>query len=267
MRLWFRELVLPVLAASCGAAILVLSAGSPARVIAGVALVLILPGAALGRAVLPRGERIPEHLLVALGASAVLVALGAIALDVVGIPLEPTVWAPVLVILTVVGSALGTLRAGAAARDRGLRSKWTGLRLAPVRPTEALMIGTSLALIAGALLLGTTPLRAPGGSAGSTALWIEANGARRAAAIARSGDLQTARYELSVTVDGRTVAAAPSFRLAPGEQHRVPVPPPLRAGARVGALLYRLDHGARRLSRRAELTLGSVPLASAAPGP
>jgi hypothetical protein len=129
------------------------------------------------------------------------------------------------------------------------------------------MIGTSLALIAGALLLGTTPLRAPGGSAGSTALWIEANGARRAAAIARSGDLQTARYELSVTVDGRTVAAAPSFRLAPGEQHRVPVPPPLRAGARVGALLYRLDHGARRLSRRAELTLGSVPLASAATGP
>jgi hypothetical protein len=260
MQRLFREPVLPVLAASCGAAVVVLPAGSPARLIAGIALVLVLPGAALGRAALPRRELSPEPMLVALGASAIVVALGASFLDVVDVPLKPTVWAPVLAILTVVGSVVGSLR--------DLRPNRGGLRISPSTPTDALMIGASLALIAGAVTLGTKPLRAPAGTPGSSALWIEANGTGHAAAIARSGELRSGQYELSVTVNGRTVAASPPFRLTPGEQHRVPAPSPLPAEARVGALLYRLDHGAPRLSGRAELTLGgSVPFASAATGP
>jgi len=256
----FRELVLPVLAASCGAAVVVLPAGSPARLISGTALVLVLPGAALGRAALPRREPSLERMLVALGASAIVVALGAIFLDVVDVPLEPTVWAPVLVILTVVGSVVGSLR--------DLRPNRGGLRMSPPTPTDALMIAASLALVAGAVTLGTKPLRAPAGTPGSSALWIEANGTGHAAAIARSGELRTAQYELSLTVDGRTVAASQPFRLAPDEQHRVPVPQRLPAGARVAALLYRLDHGAPHLSGRVELTLGrSVPFPSAAIGP
>jgi hypothetical protein len=255
MRRLFREPVLPVLAASCGVAVRVLPAGSPVRTIAAVVLVLVLPGAALGHAVLPRGERGPERMLVALGASTAVVALAAIALDVVGLPLKSAVWAPVLVILTLVGFAVGSLRDS--------RSKRRRLRPAPLRPADALLIGVSLALITGAVVLGTTPLRAPAGTPGSTALWIEANGPRHAVAVARSGQLQTARYKMSVTVDGRTVAASPSFSLAPGEQRRLPVPRPLRSGARVGALLYRLDQGAPR--RRAVLTFGrSVPPAFAA---
>jgi hypothetical protein len=253
----FRELIFPAIAASCGLAVCVLSAGSPVRLIAAVALVLVLPGAGFGRAVLPRGERWPEHMLVALGASAAIVALAAIVLDVVGLPLKSTVWAPVLATLTVVGFGVGSLRDSPSPRRR--------LRLIPVRPVDALMIGASLALIAGAMVLGTTPLRAPAGTPGSTALWIEADGPRRAVAVARSGELQTARYAMSVTVDGRRVAASPSFSLAPGEERRLPVPQPLRPGARVGVLLYRLDQGAPRNPRRIVLRFGrSVPLAFAA---
>ena len=134
------------------------------------------------------------------------------------------------------------------------------LELAPPRPVGALLIALALALIAGALVLGTTPLSAPGGTPGYTALWIQTNAAGGAAAVARSDQLHPVRYELSVSVDGRPVDASPSLTLAPGEEYRARVPPPLRSGARVTALLYRLDHGARRLARRADATAGlTVP--------
>jgi Protein of unknown function (DUF1616) len=248
----FRELAVPILAACCGAAVLVLHAGSPARLIAGIALVLILPGLAIERALLPLDERGPERFVVALGASAAIVVLAAIILDLAGLPLEVDVWAPVLVTVTVVASAVGYVRHLYLPRPRS--------QLVPPGPAGALLIALALALISGALVLGTTPLSAPGGTPGYTALWIQTNAARGAAAVARSGQLHSVRYELSVSVDGRPVVASPSFTLAPGEEYRTRVPPPLRSGARVTALLYRVDNGARRLSRRADATVGrTVP--------
>jgi hypothetical protein len=251
-RHYFRELAVPILAACCGAAVLVLHTGSPARLIAGIVLVLVLPGLAIERALLPLDERGPERLVVTLGASAAIVVLGAIILDLIGLPLETDVWAPVLVAVTVVASAVGYVRHLYLPRTRS--------QLAPPRPAGALLIALALALVAGALVLGTTPLSAPGGTPGYTALWIQTNAARGAAAVARSGQLHPVRYELSVSVDGRPVVASPSFTLAPGEEYRARVPPPLRSGARVTALLYRVEHGASRLSRRADATVGrTVP--------
>src|SRR4029079_19654256 len=100
----FRELAVSILAACCGAAVLVLHAGSRALLIAAIALVLILPGLAIERALLSLDERGPERLVVALGASAAIAVLGAIILDLIGLPLEADVWAPVLVTVTVVAS-------------------------------------------------------------------------------------------------------------------------------------------------------------------
>ncbi len=252
MRRPSRELAVPVLAVLCCAAVIALPAGSPARLIAAIALVLILPGAAVGYALLGAAQRRPERLVVALGASAAIVTLAAIILDSAGVPLKAAVWAPVLVIVTLVASAVGYIR--------DLHLPRRGLRPARPRPADALLIAGSLALIAGALVLGTTPLSAPGGTPGYTALWIQADAGRGVTAIARSGQLHPARYQLSVRVDGRTVVASPSFRLTPGDAYRARVLPPLRSGARVTALLYRLDHGARRLSRRADVTAGrTVP--------
>jgi hypothetical protein len=256
-----RELALPVIAAGCGLAVLVLPASTPVRLIAASALVLVLPGAALGRAVLPRGESVPEQILVALGASVVVVALVAIGLDAIGVALERTVWVIVLVLLTVVGSSVAILR--------DFRPSPRRLRLpAPPRPTDALLIAASVALIVGAVVLGTKPLSAPAGTPGSNALWVEDDGARGAAVVAQSSEFRTARFELSVTVDGRAVGALSTFKLAPGQRYRVPVPPNLPAGARVGALLYQVDQGTPRLTGRVELTVGTGgPLASAATKP
>jgi hypothetical protein len=248
----FRERAVPILAACCGVAVLTLHTGSPARLIAGIALVLILPGLAIERALLPLDERGPERLVVALGASAAIVVLAAIILDLIGLPLEAAVWAPVLVTVTVVASAVG--------HARHLYLRRPSSQLMPSRPAGALLIALALLLITGALVLGTTPLSAPGGTPGYTALWIQTDAAQGAAAIARSGQLHPVRYELSVSVDGRPVDASPSFTLAPGEEYRARVPPPLRSGARITALLFRLDHGTRRLSRRADAIAGrTVP--------
>ncbi len=242
-----RELVLPVLAAVCGAGVLALPAGSVIRLITAVALVLVLPGAAFRGAVLTHEKHGPERMLVALAASAIVVALAAIALDVVGVPLDSTVWVIVLVTLTMVGSAVGSLRVPSSGRSQPT------LRLP--RSSDALLIGASLALIVGAIVLGTKPLEAPAGTPGSFALWLEADGRQGVTAVVQSGKLRTSRYRLFVKANGREVVASPPFKLAPGDQHRVHVPPPLPAGSRVAALLYRLDQGSPQLSERAELTL------------
>lgn len=251
-----RAVAVPVAAAACGVAVIVLSTDSPGRVIAGLVLVLVLPGAVLERAVLPRGEPGPERIMVALGTSAIVVALAAIAVDVVRLPLEATVWALVLVTLTGVAATVAYLR--------GFPERGTTQRLPRVRPTEALLVALSLALIGGALMLGATPLRPPRGTPGSTALWIQANGQRGAAAMARSDEMQRTRYELAVTVDGRKVGASPTFSLDPGQQYRAPVLSALKPGARVEALLYRVD-GRPRLYRRAEMTVGSTLPGATAP--
>jgi hypothetical protein len=240
-------------------AIVLLSAGSPIRLIAGSTLVLMLPGAAFARAVLPPRERAPELVVVALGGGICLVVFANLGLNVVGIPLKPTAWASVLVIVTAVGAAVADLRA--------VSPQPAGQRLRLPRPADTALIAASLALIAGAVVLGARPLSPPSGTPGSTALWIE-GGARGAVAVAQSGKMRTARYKLSVTVDGRPAATSPSFRLAPGEQYRLPVPPPLPRGARVRAQLYLLDQGGSRFPRQVELSSGeSGPLASAATSP
>jgi hypothetical protein len=254
MRQRLAELILPPLAAMCGLAIVLLSAGSPIRLIAGSALVLLLPGVAFARAVLPLRERAAELVVVALGGGISLVVFVALGLDVVGIRLKPAAWASVLVILTAVGCAVATLRE--------VPAQPAGQRLRLPRSADTALIVASLALIAGAAVLGARPLSPPSGTPGSTALWIE-GGARGAVAVAQSGKMSTARYKLSVTVDGRTVATSPGFSLAPGEQYRLPVPPPLSPKARVQAQLYRLDHGGSRFPRQVELSSGeNVPLAS-----
>jgi hypothetical protein len=260
MRQRLPELVLPPLASLCGIAIVLLSSGSPVRLVAGFALILLLPGVALARAVLPSRERAPELVGVALAASIIVVTLLALGLDVVGVPLKPAAWASVLVILTAIGCAVTVLRE--------IRPEAAAFRLPLPRPADALLFGASLAVLAGAVVLGTMPLEAPAGTPGSTAVWIERDGARGATAVARSGNPHTGRYRLSVTVDGQTVAKSPRFRLVPGEEYRLPIPLQLNPGAHVRAQLYGLDRRGPHQPRRVELTLdGSGALSPTAPAP
>jgi uncharacterized membrane protein len=266
------DALLPAIAAACGAAVLVLPLGSAARGAAGIVLVAILPGAAFSRAVLSERERTPERVLVALGISAAVVALASIALDAVGLPLEPAVWAPVLALLTAAASGASILRRRGAPAPPShlLRVRRTDVQLfvppaalhpRRVRRTDVLLFVLAVPVICAAVWLSTTPLGPPQGTPGYTSLWMEPNRAGRTAVIVSSAEMRPTSYRLVVQA-GQVVVASPArFRLDPGQRHRDSILLPRHPGARVTALLYRLQGGAAQLYRLAELP-AAVPAAA-----
>jgi hypothetical protein len=258
------DALLPPVAAACAATVLVLPVGSAARGAAGIMLVAILPGAAFSRAVLSERERTPERVLVALGIGAAVVAFASIALDAVGLPLEPAVWAPVLAILTAAGSGTSILRRRGVPPPAShlLRVRRTDVLLfeppAALHPrlarrTDLVLFVLALPVIWAAVWLSTTPLGPPQGTPGYTSLWMEPNRAGHTAVIVSSAEMSPTSYRLVVQA-GRVVVGGPSrFRLDPGQRHRDSVVLPRHPGARVTALLYRLQGGAAKLYRLAEL--------------
>jgi hypothetical protein len=250
MRRLSADVALPALAAACAAAVLVLPAGSITRGLAGVVLVAVLPGAAFARAVLPDPDRAPERLLVALGMSATIVALAAIALDVVGVPLERAVWAPVLVVLTAAASIASIVRR----RDAPRRS----FSLPRIGRTDAVNLVLASAVICVAVWLGTTPLRPPPGTPGYTALWMEPERAGLTAVVVSSAETRPTRYRLVLKVGAGVLGASAPFTLAPGQRFRADVQLPPGPDARVTTLLYRVNGGASRLYRRAQLPQGAA---------
>jgi hypothetical protein len=241
-----------VLLAACCGLVVAFVPSLPLRVIAGTTLLLVLPGFVFARALL-RGEKWPERLLVTLGGSAVIVALLALFLDMIRVPLERATWAAALGLLVAVGSI-----AAGGVRSEPDRSAWP-----VVRRVDALFLAIAAAALTAALFIGTKPLRAPAATPGYAALWVEPQGARGAVAVVGSGTFQPGTFRLVVAVNGRVVASKPHIAISPGEEYRFPIPAPLRRGSRVTALLDRL--GERPAARqRAELTVGeTVRLASA----
>jgi hypothetical protein len=234
-----------LLAAGCGMVVAFVPS-LPLRVIAGTTLVLVLPGFVFARALL-RGEKWPERLLVTLGGSAVIVALLALFLDAVRVPLERATWAAALTLLVAGGSV-----AAGRVRSEADRSAWP-----VVRRVDALLVVVAAAALTAALAIGTKPLRAPAATPGYAALWVEPEGARDAVAVVASGKFHPATFRLVVSVDGRVVASKPHLAIGPGEEYRFPIPAPLRPGSRVTALLDRLGDPLHA-RQRAELTLGET---------
>jgi hypothetical protein len=240
-----------VLLAACCGFVVAFVPSLPLRVIAGTTLVLVLPGFVVARALL-RGEKWPERLLVTLGGSAVIVALLALFLDMIHVPLERAAWAAALGLLVAVGSV-----AAGGVRSEPDRSAWP-----VVRRSDALFLAVAAAALTAALFVGTKPLRAPASTPGYAELWVEPEGARNAVAVVASGTFQRATFRLVVAVNGRVVASKPRIAISPGGEYRFPIPAPLRPGSRVTALLDPVGEGPDA-RQRAELTVGeTVRLAS-----
>jgi hypothetical protein len=239
-----------LLAAGCGMVAFV--PGLPLRLAAGTTLLLVLPGFVFARGVLRGGEKWPERLLVTLGGSAVIVALVALFLDAVRVPLERATWAAALALLVAGGSV-----AAGRVRSEADRHAWPVLRR-----VDVLLVVAAAAALTAALVVGTKPLRAPTTTPDYAALWVEPEGARGAVAVVASGKFHAATFRLVVAVDGRVVASNPHLAIGPGEEYRFPIPASLDPGSRVTALLDPL--GERPDARqRAELTVGeTVRLAS-----
>jgi uncharacterized membrane protein len=208
-------------------------------------LAFFLPGYALVAATFARRpiER-PQMLLLSLGLSLCVLALGALLLNYVPGGIGPVSWAVLLVLVVLNGCRVAALR-----RPNARASAKTA-----VKPSLRLS-GTAAGLLIGALLCTTAALAltfttTPAKHAdGFTALWLLPPAPRDApqggARIGVSSEQQkTVRYRLQVRVGDRPGEIIRRFSLDPGETRVLKLGSPASASSEavaVRALLFRDD--------------------------
>ena len=184
------------------------------RVLIAGPLVLLLPGYALARATLRPDElRGPELGALSVALSIVVTIFSALSLDALGVKLTIWPWIAILVVVTLAAAAVGMRRGHA----RALRRLNLGARAA-----ELAVLATALVLIGAAAAIGFTPLSAPKGTDGTTALWVFPT--HPVEVGVESDQTRATRYTVTVSVAGRTVRRFGPFTLAPGASWTRPVP-------------------------------------------
>lgn len=183
------------LAVACAAlAILLPSSWIAVRTPPALALVLVLPGYALASGGFDPGElRTVERVLLSLALSIACTILVALALDALTVRLTAGPWLGAIAALTVLAAAIGQTLGHA----RRLRAP----RFAP-RAGTLILAAVAVVLLCGAAVLGFTPLGAPAGTAGTTALWLlpRSSGAVEFGVI--SGQLHRSSYFVEIHVAG-----------------------------------------------------------------
>jgi Protein of unknown function (DUF1616) len=239
-----RDVGLVLLAVCCGLVVAFVPMNS-IRALAAVLLVLVLPGAAFARALFGEEESRPERLLLTLGLSAPLVAIAALIIDTAGVPLDRRAWAIAAVVVVTACSAFAFTR----------RRPTTRAARASASPDafDVIVILIAIEVIVGAVGLSLLPLKAPAGTPGYTALWLQPSRARSATAVVSSAQLEWATFRL-VTATNGTVRTRRTFQLPPGGRRRFHVPV-TGSASRVVAVLHRLD--AKAPVQRVELLLPS----------
>ena len=195
-----------VVAAIACAALAALLPWEPLRLVAALPLLFFLPGYAIVAASF--GRRPPEWpdlVVLSLGCSLSVAALGGLVLSPLPGGIETASWAILLAAVTVIASAI--------AGRRDFASTWKSVRRPRVRPGDAVFVLVALVLAAGAVVLANKPLGAE--SAGRfTALWMlpPADAAGDTVTIGVESAEKTRRgYELKVeTGGGRAVSSAAS---------------------------------------------------------
>jgi hypothetical protein len=204
------------------------------RVIAGILLVLVLPGYALGRALFPRrSPGGPERILISLALSAAVAVLGAPLMGSTPLSLTRHTWPALLCVVTLAGCLL----AWRAGRDAPIRVVgWT-----LPRARDVALLATAIAVASGAIALARTPLDAPDGVSGYTELWMVPRGDKLELGVG-SAELEPRTYRLEVTADGRSVRRWKAIRLEPGDRWVTTLPAAIGGAPKsVDAYLYRLD--------------------------
>ena len=179
-------------------------------------LVFLLPGLAVGQALLPARTGWPERLLLSIALSVAIAVVGAVALNWTPLQLDAGTWTGLLTIVTVVAAAVAWARSPRPPGPR-VRRSWR-----PAAKAIALAV-LSLVMTGAALALARTPLHAEH-IEGATALWLvpSAEGSETIRIGVTSAELGPVAYRLKVKQSGR-ITLQRRFRLAPGERWQASV--------------------------------------------
>jgi hypothetical protein len=236
-----RDLIALVAAAVACAAVAAAVPFEPVRVLAAAPLALVLPGLAVALASF--GQRLPDlpvMVMLTLGLSLSVLAVGVVLLHVLPGRFGEASWAVLLVAVVGIGCLVAARRRGATPDG--------GIRLPPVprlgRPAAALLAVAAIAVAATVVL---ASIRLPASDAiGYTRLWMLPSEPGAPVSHARIGvsneEGERIVYRLALRIEGERTLRR--MDLAPGEQRvwriTAPNPDPVKA-AFVSARLFRAD--------------------------
>ncbi len=235
---------------------LVVLAGIPVlKVVAGLLLVLVLPGYAFFSAVFPRRPTASaEGLLVIAGSSIVLTALGGLALYMAG----PKLAANSLALLLTGVVLLSCLVAYLRRKNQYLPLTWPPV-IRRFNWLSAGLVFLAVVLVVAGIGLASSPITNTSNLQGYTVLWI-LPGPQGSPGTIRLGinsdEFTTTSYTLQLDVNGQVVNTWQNLTLAPGKTWEITYQAPagLPAGAAVQAFLYKT--GTTSIYRQVKLLAG-----------
>jgi Protein of unknown function (DUF1616) len=245
-----RNIVLQVALVALCAGVVLGPAPTALRVVAGIPLVLLLPGFALTSAVFARRRlgRL-DVLFLSLAFSLSIVVLGTLVLNALPWGLTRTTWTALVVGVAIVASVWALVRIPAGAGGEATRIRLT--------MRQAALVATALLITAGVIIFARTPLPARGVE-GYTALWIVPDPSRSRSILVgvRSSELHATSYKLKVRTDDREELDR-QLTLAPGNRWTVRLRVP-GSSRRVEGRLFRSD-APNQVYRRVRLILRPPP--------
>jgi uncharacterized membrane protein len=220
----------------CAACVITLPAANPARAIAGLTLVLLLPGAALLGALSPATPpTVLERVLWRVGLSIAVTILLTLALDAAGLAVELRSWACALTVVTLV--ACGAWARQSRGTERMART-WR-----PRLPSTGRIAALALAalLCGGAVLVTARSVQRTAAASHFTQLWIlppSATGKAATIGVANhEGEAQ--HYILTASRRGRALLRLPELTVSAGATWTRQLAPPI-GGGRVDVTLRRV---------------------------
>src|SRR5512143_90654 len=201
----------------------------------GLVLALVLPGYLITQALLPRSlAGIPERIVLSVGVSLAVDALGGLVLNLTPWGLERATWSLLLVGVSVLFFIIAALR-----RAWGMPHVAIGLSA-----RDGLLLLLALAIGIAALTIARAPA-APPSIEGYTALWVVPSDSAKSPVGfgVSSSEVSPVEYSLEIKVNGQVINRAPNFTLRPGEKWEatLDLPAAPAGNARLEADLYRLD--------------------------
>ncbi len=203
-----RDLVAACLWTAATAFVVATSDSALLRGVLGVPTVLFVPGHPLLRAIGIRTSSPLEHLIYAVGASLAAGIAGGFALNLFGL-LSPSGWALWFFVVAMAASLVAGRRATPALQLRP--------RLPQLQPHHVAAFALAASLATGAYALAVRD-EAMQQQFKFTEFWMLPSANRSGLTVGvKSGEAQTQRFDLEISVDGRPFAAFRSLAIAPGE--------------------------------------------------